>query len=38
MDALLDAAANWLVAHHRVTAGIVIGLSWAASAYAGMPL
>jgi len=36
MDDLLDSACNWLATHHRVTAVIVIALSWAASVYGGM--
>lgn len=36
MDDLLTTACNWLATHHRVTAVIVIALSWAASVYGGM--
>lgn len=35
-DHLLDSACNWLATHHRVTAAIIIALSWAASVYGGM--
>jgi hypothetical protein len=38
MDRFLDHACNWLAEHHRITAALIIGLCWAASAYAGGPL